>query len=80
VNIGPPHEVSVLDLATTIRGLCGSSSEIVFVPRPEDDPSIRRPDVTLARELLGWEPRVDFLDGLKQTVDYLRTRADAPGE
>jgi dTDP-glucose 4,6-dehydratase len=72
VNIGTPHEVSVLELAETIKRLCGSSSEIRFIERPEDDPTVRQPDITLAREVLGWEPVVPFEDGLKRTIAWFR--------
>jgi dTDP-glucose 4,6-dehydratase len=72
VNLGNPHEISMLELATTIRDLCGSSSEIVFIPRPEDDPTVRQPDITLARRLLGWEPTVGLADGLRLTIEYFR--------
>ncbi|RKS80168.1 dTDP-glucose 4,6-dehydratase [Motilibacter peucedani] len=70
VNIGNPHEVSMLSLAETIRDLVGSSSPITYVPRPQDDPSLRRPDITVAREQLGWEPRVGYLEGLSATIGY----------
>jgi dTDP-glucose 4,6-dehydratase len=76
VNIGNPYEASVLYLAETVRRLCGSDSEIVFIPRPEDDPMVRQPDITMARELLGWEPTIDFEDGLARTVDWFRQHAD----
>ena len=72
VNIGNPHEVSVLDLAQTVRRLLDSESEIVFVPRPEDDPSVRRPDIALARTALGWEPRVGYEEGLSRTLAWFR--------
>lgn len=70
INIGNPVELSVLDLARHIRDLCGSSSPIVFVERPGDDPSLRRPDIGLARSALGWQPVVDFDKGLAMTVDW----------
>jgi dTDP-glucose 4,6-dehydratase len=76
MNIGNPHEVSMLELATTIRELCDSASELVFIERPEDDPTIRQPDITLAREALGWEPRVEFRAGLGKTIDYFRTHPE----
>jgi dTDP-glucose 4,6-dehydratase len=76
MNIGNPHEVSMLELATTVRELCGSNSEITFIERPEDDPTVRQPDITLARSVLGWEPRVDLADGLKQTIQYFREHID----
>lgn len=72
VNIGNPHELSMLALATWIRDLTGSASEITFVPRPQDDPEVRRPDLTLARSRLGWEPRVAPEDGLRATIAYFR--------
>jgi dTDP-glucose 4,6-dehydratase len=75
VNMGNPHEVSVLHIAETIRSLAGSDSEIVFIPRPIDDPSVRQPDITLARRELGWEPRIGFEDGLSRTVEWFRSRA-----
>lgn len=70
VNIGNPHELSMLDLAQLIVKLAGSSSDIEFVPRPEDDPSIRQPDTTLARRELGWEPAVPLEDGLQRTIAW----------
>ena len=72
INIGTPHEVTMLELASTIKALCGSSSEIAFIPRPEDDPMVRNPDITLAREVLGWEPVVPFEEGLKRTIAWFR--------
>ncbi|MGF1662040.1 MAG: UDP-glucuronic acid decarboxylase family protein [Kineosporiaceae bacterium] len=72
VNLGNPDEVSVLDLARTVARLCGSDAGVVFVPRPEDDPAVRRPDVSLARRVLGWEPRVATREGLARTVAWFR--------
>ena len=72
VNIGNPEEYSVIHLAEWIRELCGSSSEIEFIGRPQDDPTVRRPDITLAREVLGWEPKVDIEDGLRRTISWFR--------
>jgi dTDP-glucose 4,6-dehydratase len=77
VNIGNPSELSVLDFARTIRRLTGASSEIVFKPLPEDDPKIRQPDITRARTILGWEPKVKLEEGLSRTIDYFR-RLEAP--
>jgi dTDP-glucose 4,6-dehydratase len=79
VNIGNPHEVSMLELAELIVQLAGSKSEIVFIERPEDDPTVRQPDITLARELLGWEPKVPLEDGLKRTIDWFRSHPELLG-
>jgi dTDP-glucose 4,6-dehydratase len=72
VNIGNPSELSVLEFARTIRRLTGTSSEIVFKPLPVDDPKIRQPDITRARAILGWEPKVKLEEGLSRTIDYFR--------
>jgi dTDP-glucose 4,6-dehydratase len=72
VNIGNPYEASILHLAQTVKRLAGSDSEIVFVPRPEDDPTVRQPDIALAREALGWEPKVDYEEGLRRTINWFR--------
>ena len=74
VNIGNPQEVTLLDLAKRILRLSGSRSEIVFRPLPEDDPKVRQPDITRARTLLGWQPRVDTDEGLKLTLAWFRER------
>ncbi len=73
VNIGNPHELTVLEIAETILRLSGSSSRIVFEPLPEDDPKVRRPDISRARHLLGWEPRVALEEGLRRTIEYFRS-------
>jgi dTDP-glucose 4,6-dehydratase len=70
VNIGNPSELTVLELAQVIKELTGSSSEIVFEPLPVDDPRRRRPDITVAKTILGWEPRVDLREGLMRTIDW----------
>ena len=72
VNVGNPQEVTLLDLAKRIIRLAGSRSEIVFRPLPEDDPKVRQPDITRARALLGWEPRVDTDEGLRRTLEWFR--------
>jgi dTDP-glucose 4,6-dehydratase len=76
VNIGNPHEVSMTELAVLVRDLVGSASPLEYVPRPEDDPTVRRPDIALARAVLGWEPKVDLADGLCRTIDWFRTLLD----
>ncbi|MGZ4778454.1 MAG: GDP-mannose 4,6-dehydratase, partial [Thermoanaerobaculia bacterium] len=74
VNIGNPAEMTVLQFAEEIRRLTGTKAPIEFRPLPEDDPKIRRPDITRARQLLGWEPKVPLDVGLKRTIDYFRTK------
>jgi dTDP-glucose 4,6-dehydratase len=73
VNIGNPHEMTILQFAETIRRIIGSTSPIAFRPLPEDDPQTRQPDIGLARELLGWEPRVPLDEGIARTVGFFRT-------
>lgn len=73
VNVGNDGEYTILDLAKMIIELSGSSSQIVFKPLPSDDPCKRRPDLTLAREKLGYEPTIPVRDGLLKTIEYFRT-------
>jgi len=70
INLGRPDEFRILDLAQKIVELTNSKSEIVFKPLPTDDPKQRRPDITLAREVLGWEPKIILEEGLKKTITY----------
>lgn len=72
VNLGNPGEFTVRELAETIIRITGSKSKIVYKPLPQDDPARRKPDVSLARELLGWTPAIALEDGLRQTIDYFR--------
>jgi UDP-glucuronate decarboxylase len=72
VNLGNPGEFTILELATMVKEIIGSKSEIVFQPLPQDDPVRRKPDITLAREKLGWEPTVPLREGLIRTVAYFR--------
>jgi dTDP-glucose 4,6-dehydratase len=74
VNLGNPNELSILDFAKEILELSGSASALVFKPLPQDDPRVRRPDITRARTLLGWEPKVERRDGLRRTLDYFRDK------
>jgi dTDP-glucose 4,6-dehydratase len=71
VNIGNPDEKSLLELAETVLRLTGSSSQIVFESLPVDDPQVRQPDITRAKQLLGWEPEVELEDGLRKTIESL---------
>jgi dTDP-glucose 4,6-dehydratase len=73
VNIGSQDELTVLELAEVVRDLVGSRSPIEFVPRPQDDPTVRRPDLTVARRELGWEPAVRLTAGLDRTIDWFRS-------
>ena len=72
VNLGNPGEFSILELATMVKELAGSESEIVFHPLPQDDPVRRKPDISLAREKLGWAPTISLRDGLIRTIAYFR--------
>jgi len=74
VNIGNPTEFTVLEFAELVRRLVGSKSRIVRKPLPVDDPKQRRPDITLAKKLLGWEPKVDLETGLRRTIEYFRNK------
>jgi dTDP-glucose 4,6-dehydratase len=71
INLGNPDEKTLLELAETIIGVTGSSSEIVFEALPVDDPQVRQPDITRARQVLGWEPTVDLKEGLRRTIASL---------
>jgi dTDP-glucose 4,6-dehydratase len=73
VNIGNPTEMTILEFAKLILRLTGSQSEIIYKPLPQDDPKTRRPDITRAKEVLNWEPRVPVEEGLKKTIDWYRT-------
>ena len=70
VNIGNPNEMTLLEMAKTVVELTESRSEIVFEALPVDDPQVRQPDITKARDLLGWEPEVDLRSGLAQTIEH----------
>jgi dTDP-glucose 4,6-dehydratase len=74
VNIGNPHELTVLEIAERVIRLSGSNSKIVFEPLPEDDPKVRRPDVTRATQLLNWSPKIQLEEGLSRTIEYFRSK------
>ncbi len=73
-NIGNPHEITILEFAERIRDLTGASVPIVFKPLPQDDPKQRCPDITKARRILGWEPKVDLAEGLEKTLAHFRAQ------
>jgi UDP-glucuronate decarboxylase len=70
VNLGNPNEISVRELAELIIAMTGSQSQLEFKTLPPDDPKQRQPDISLARQKLGWEPKIDLRDGLKRTIGY----------
>jgi len=74
VNIGNPHEMTIEEIARTIVRMVGSGSKLVYRPLPEDDPKVRQPDITRARTLLGWEPKVGLEEGLSRTLEYFRKK------
>ena len=73
VNIGNPGEFTMLELAHAVLDQTGSKSKIVYQPLPGDDPKMRRPDISLAKKALGWEPKVNLFDGLQKTIEYFKT-------
>ena len=77
VNCGNPTEVTILQFAERIKALTGSKSDVAFRPLPVDDPKVRQPDITRAKAILGWEPRVGLDDGLRQTIEYFRQKLRA---
>ncbi|HVG87301.1 MAG TPA: UDP-glucuronic acid decarboxylase family protein [Vicinamibacterales bacterium] len=74
VNIGNPQELTIEQIARQIITMTGSTSQIVYKPLPEDDPKVRKPDITRARTLLGWEPKVSLEEGLDNTIEYFRQK------
>lgn len=72
VNIGNPNEITIKQLASTLIELTNSKSKFIYKPLPSDDPTNRNPDITLAKKILNWEPRVDLITGLKKTIEYLK--------
>lgn len=80
VNLGNPEEYSVKDFAQYIQQMTQSKSEIKFLPKSQDDPSQRRPDITTAKDKLGWQPKVTVEQGLKRTIEYFQRVLDEAGE
>ena len=76
VNIGNPNEMSLLEMAERIVELTGAASEIVYEALPVDDPQVRQPDISRARDLLGWEPEVDVREGLRRTIEHYSSRLE----
>jgi dTDP-glucose 4,6-dehydratase len=74
VNIGNPRETTIEEIAQTIIKMTGSKSRIIYKPLPTDDPKVRQPDITRARTLLQWEPKVSLEEGLVKTLEYFRTK------
>jgi len=72
VNIGNPSEITIREFGEEILKLTGSSVKMIMKPLPQDDPKQRRPDITKAREILGWEPKVDRAEGLRRTYEYFK--------
>jgi dTDP-glucose 4,6-dehydratase len=79
VNIGNPDEFTILECAQAILEATGSSSELRFEPLPQDDPTRRRPDITKARTLLGWEPQIKLKDGLAKALPFFQSKAVKSG-
>ncbi len=77
VNVGNPHEITILEFAERVRALVGSRTPIVFRPLPQDDPKQRCPDITKAKRILKWEPKIDLEQGLGLTYEYFRERVSA---
>jgi len=78
INLGNPGEFSMLELAESILGLVGSRSRLVFKPLPADDPRQRKPDISMARRVLDWEPTVQLREGLRETIAYFRRLMELP--
>ncbi len=74
VNLGNPHEMTILEFAETINSITGNKAGIVFKPLPVDDPKVRQPDISKARRVLGWEPRISLEEGLERTIPYFKRR------
>ena len=80
VNLGNPDEYSIRDFAMNIKYMTGSKSEIIHLAKSQDDPQQRKPDISVARRVLGWEPKVKVEDGLKKTIKYFQRVLEEAGE
>jgi UDP-glucuronate decarboxylase len=76
INLGNPHEFTMMELAEMVKEMTGSSSKLVMRPLPEDDPRQRQPDISLAKEALGWEPSISLEEGLRRTIEYFKVTID----
>jgi nucleoside-diphosphate-sugar epimerase len=76
MNIGNPREFTMLELAELVLELTGSASDLVFEPLPTDDPKQRRPDISLAEQVLGWRPEIELREGLSRTHDWYRSSSE----
>jgi UDP-glucuronate decarboxylase len=74
VNVGNPHEFTMLELAQTVIRLTGSKSQLSFQPLPQDDPKQRKPDISLAKSHLGWEPKIQLEEGIGKTIAYFAAK------
>ena len=79
VNIGNPREMTIKQFAEEIIRITGTKSKIEYKPLPVDDPKVRQPDITRAKKILGWEPKVEFEEGIRKTIDYFRERLERGG-
>ena len=79
VNIGNPREMTIKQFAEEILRITGAKSKIEYKPLPEDDPKVRQPDISRAKKILGWEPKVHFEEGIKKTIEYFRTASKSAG-
>ncbi len=76
-NVGNPNEFTIRELAEAVLEETGSSSEMKMLPLPSDDPQVRQPDITIARDVLGWEPKIQLREGLQHTIPYFRAKVEA---
>jgi dTDP-glucose 4,6-dehydratase len=79
VNIGNPHELTIIEFARAVQRLVGTRVDIVQKPLPEDDPKVRKPDISRAKEILGWEPKIGFDEGMRRTIAWFRERVSREG-